>query len=245
MSFFGTLSSASNLRIGVSAPTINPATSDVVMVFDGDSLTLGEGAGDGQYYPNKVNTNFANTFQSKEFYSYGKGGQDLLDMMADASTQIYPKATVGKENILVVWEEANAILKVTGSGSVKRTAVQNYNDMITYIQDGKDAGFQHCILITGYMPRKSPSGNYEISTLTITPESVDEMEVYCNMVTNADINTVPWDYHIDLRNAPNIGGAKGQQEDALYFKDYLHLLAAGYDEIATVVIAKINSIFGI
>lgn len=233
--------------VNISEPTLNPSTSDVVLVFDGNSLTSGtNNAGIEQYYPKEVNTHFTNTFNSKEFYSYGVGGQTTQDMMSDAATQIYPKAKAGKTNILIAWESENSLLEIEGKPEYgQSTAQENFDDFVTYFQNAKNAGFQYCIHITGYYPRLNNDGRYQIGTNIITPESVDKMEVFMNMVTNADINSVPWDYHIDLRNAPNIGGAKGQLRDNTYFSDYLHLEAAGYDIVASYVIAEINKIFGI
>ena len=218
---------------------------NIVLVFDGDSLTDGvNNAGSSQYYPNRVNNNIDVVYGTKEFYSYGVSGQSTRQMLADRATQIYPKATAGKINILVAWEEANAILRLDNgyNNSLKVTAEENFADMQTYFEGAKLAGFQHCILITGYYPRKSISGDYEIGSYKIYPSSVDEMEVYLNLVTDANIEDMPWDYHIDLRTAPNIGGVKGQLENATYFNDYIHLQALGYNEIATIITEKINEI---
>lgn len=243
--FFIALSGASGAL--VSAPISNAATTDLVLVFDGNSLTEGiTHAGIDQYYPKQVNANYEGVFKSKTFYSYGVGGQTTKDMLSDVVSQIYPKVEAGKTNILIAWEDANSLFEVSGSTQYgQSTAQENFNDFVTYFQGAKDAGFDICILLTGYLPRKSANGNYEIGSSTITPTSVDKMESYCNLVANANISSVPWDYHIDLRNAPNIGGPKGQLKDPTYFGDYLHLYAAGYDIIAQQVIAQINEIFGI
>jgi lysophospholipase L1-like esterase len=245
MSFFGAVASATKIKLGLPTPstTIEPSTADVVLVFDGNSLTNGMShAGSTQYYPNQVNNNYAATFNSKSFYSYGVNGQTLRDMMADAATQIYSKAVAGKENILIGWEDVNGIY----GGTV--TAQENYDDMVTYFQDAKNAGMQHCILITGFYPRKSTDGKYWYNgtNQTTTVNTYEPVHTtYLDLVKNADINTVPWDYHIDLRDASNIGGTTGQVKDETYFGDYFHLTAAGYDIVAQKVIAEINKIFGI
>jgi lysophospholipase L1-like esterase len=223
-------------------------TNDVVMVFDGDSLTEGtNNAGISQYYPKEVEKHFNPFFDSLNFYSYGVSGQTTRQMLSDASSQIYSKVDSNKDNVLIAWEEANAILQLDNGydNSNKVTAQENFDDMVTYFQGAKDAGYNHLIIITGYLPRKSTNGNYEISSYTIYPSSVDEMEVYCDLVANADINTVPWDYHIDLRNTANIGGAKGQTKDVSFFNDYIHLQKLGYDEIVNEVIPVISNIFNI
>lgn len=239
-------SALQNIAPYTPAPPLDASTSDVVLVFDGNSLTEGiNNAGIDQYYPKLVNTHFEGVFKSKEFSSYGVSGQSTQEMLADVQTQIYPKAVPGKENILIAWEDANSMIKLTNyDNSDKVSGEQNFVDMKTYFQGAKDAGFQHCILLTGYYPRMQEDGFYHMGTRTVLEESLDQMEIYMNLVSNADIKTVPWDYHIDLREAPHIGGVRGQLEDE-YFNDYIHLNAIGYDEIAALVIDKIEEIFNI
>jgi len=212
------------------------------LVFDGDSLTRGfNNSGQEQYYPNLVKDAFYEDYDVT-FNSFGVSGQRTEQMIADADTQIYPLAVEGRINILIAWEDANAIIQLDNGYDNSNTvsAEQNFDDFVTYFEGA--TGFQYKILITGYYPRKNGSGDYAIGAYKALLPSLDEQEAFFDLVAVADINTVPWTHHIDLRNAPNIGGAKGQNENPTYFNDYLHLEAAGYDIVADEVISVMSGI---
>jgi len=227
--FFNIL--ASSIKNNAQQVVVNPLSNkDVVMVFDGDSLTLGTYNSDNdipQYYPKEVSNYYDGIVATKEFYSYGVNAQTTQQMISDANSQIYPLAITGKLNILLAWEDTNSI-------DLGRTAQENFDDFITYFQGAKTAGFQHCFLITGYYPRTP-----YVERFTLAKR--DEQHSFFELVKNTDINTVPWDYHIDLRDAPNIGGVREQSQNG-YFTDYFHLNIIGYDEVAMQVINKINQI---
>ena len=222
---------ASSIKNNAQQAQANPLyNKDVVMVFDGNSLTLGTYNSDNaiqQYYPKQVSAYYDGVATTKEFYSYGVNAQTTQNMLSDTNSQIYPLATNGKVNILVAWEDANSI-------DLGRTAQQNFDDFITYFQGARTAGFQHCFLITGYYPRTPYAAGF-------TLVKRDEQHLFFEMVKDADISSVSWDYHIDLRDAPNIGGFREQSQNS-YFGDYLHLHTIGYDVIAQQVINKINQI---
>lgn len=194
----------------------------LVTVYDGDSLTRGfNNAGIEQYYPLEVNALLEGKALSKEFYSYGVGGQSTLNMLSDASSQIYTKAVSGKECMLFAWEDVNAIL------NDGRTAQQNFDDFVTYFNGAETAGFQYRILITGYYPRKLLDGTYHNAGWT--QARLDAQHDYFELVKNADINSVPWTHHIDLRNNISVGGSRDQFITDR-FADSVHLEAIGYDE---------------
>jgi hypothetical protein len=210
-----------------------------ILVFDGDSLTEGTNAsGIDQYYPKEVNK-----ITGGKFYSFGVSGQKTREMLGKFNSQIKPLPKYNSENFIIAWEEANAILHIEGRvNSEKVTAQENFDDMIHYFDKSRNAGYQHRILITGYYPRLDQNNEYRIGEYVITHQSVDEMELYFNMVANADLSSVTWTHHIDLRNASNIGGSKGQLINETYFADYIHLKSAGYNEVADMVINEINKI---
>ena len=210
---------------------------NLVLVFDGNSLTEGiNNAGINQYYPSIVNNFFTGKVASKEFYSYGVGGQTINAMLSDRTTQIYPKAKAGKTNILIAWEDANGILR---DGS---TAALNLSRFNTYFTGA--TGFQYKIIITGYYPRKSADGTYTYVALNTNPAPLYVQKEFFDQVKTA--TTPTWTHHIDLRDAPIIGGyVQGETLDPNYFADYLHLQASGYEIIAAIVIAKISEIIGI
>lgn len=221
------------------------STKDVVLVFDGNSLTDGfNNAGISQYYPNIVKDNIEPLLNTLVFYSMGVSGESTREMLLDVDTRVYPLAETGKTNVLLAWEDANSIIKFlndsSGQNDNKVTPQENFDDFVTYFTGA--TGFDKKVLITGYHPRKNVNGFYALNSTVFTDASIDEQEEFFNLVRDAPIDTVPWDYVIDLRTLPNVGGVKGQDEDATYFADYIHLQAAGYDEVAEKVFQQLKII---
>tara|TARA_R110000850_G_C9921148_1_gene461420 strand:- start:34 stop:795 length:762 start_codon:yes stop_codon:yes gene_type:complete len=224
---------------------------DVNIVFDGDSLTQGiNGAwtptnDNDQYYPNKVKDWLTPLSKSVSFFSNGISGKNLFEMLGDAATLIDPKLEPLKTNICVVWEDVNSIY--TGD----RTGAQTYSDMVQYVTDRKTAGWDYVFIMTTYWHRtptnlwtfkSNPPTYIDISGILI-PALKAQCDIYYDAIY-ATANPL-WDAAYDLRNAPNIGGAYSQgwtqyppTEDT-YFKDYVHLQAAGYDIVADAVINEL------
>ena len=198
---------------------------DMNIVFDGDSLTAGVPVG-GQYYPNQVKNWLQTRCKSLTFNSFGVSGQSTLDMLSDIGTQILPLYDSNKENVIVAWEDVNAIL------NDGRTAQQNYDDFDNYFTQCKNVGFK-TILLTGYYPRTPYN---QVSWNNTTPTRLSKQKDYFDLVLNSPLNSV--DVHIDLRDTVNIGGAEAQAVNPTYFDDSVHLEAAGYDEVANDVINK-------
>lgn len=208
---------------------------DLVLVFDGNSLTDGlNNSGQSQYYPNEVRQRIEPLVSSLVFHSMGVSGESTREMLLDVDTRVYPLAETGKTNVLIAWEDANSIIKFandsSGQNDNKVTPQENFADFEAYFSGA--TGFDKKILITGYHPRKNVNGFYALNSTVFTDASIDEQEVFFNLVRDAPIYSVPWDYVIDLRDLPKVGGLKGQNEDAAYFADYIHLQLIGYDEIA-------------
>ena len=237
----------SNNRISLPADI---SAKEVVYVIDGDSLTEGinnAGEANDQYIGNQVSNNFSSLAQAFTLYSLGVSGASLQEKLVDVSTRVYPLAETGKDNILTAWLDANSIIQIlsfsdgsTPDNSAKVNATTQYNDYVTYFNGATD--FQTKILITGFMPRVDSNGDYKLTlpsgvVATIDPVSIDTLETFYDNIKNADISTVPWTHHIDLRDLQNIGGAKGQLIDNIYFNDYIHLQTAGYNEI----VSKLNT----
>ena len=198
------------------------------IVFDGDSLTKGEvNAGIDQYYPNEVLDLIGGIFSNVSFASFGVDGQSTLEMISDASTQIDPLVDSDKINVIVAWEDVNAILN---DGT---TAQENFDDMETYFSGRKTAGYDVGIILTGYYPR-IPLNQPQ------WPARISIQKDYFDLVKNSSGQS--WDTHIDLRDAPTIGGTEGQAVDGVYFFDSVHLNAIGYDIVANEVFEVLNNI---
>ena len=211
-------------KIKISAPIDNRiglSTADINIVFDGDSLTKGSGATNTQNYPIYIKNKLQILCNTLTFNSFGVSGQSTIDMLADASTQIDPLVDNAKTNIIVAWDDVNAIL------NDGRTAQQNFDDFETYFSERKTAGFNIGILILGYYPRLKLDDTYNQPTWNDT--LFDIQEAYRELERNA-VNP-SWDVLVDLTIHPQLGGDRGQYLNTTLFNDSVHLTSSGYDAV--------------
>ena len=202
---------------------------DVVLVFNGNSLTKGTiGGGTEQYYPNVVKDFFTTKFNTLEFYSYAGNGDKMWELWRDAPTNIHPRVVTAKNNFIIMWEDINSFVSLNYSADDQWQAVKEYFDGC------RAAGYNNLILITGYHPRQHP----------YNPEGIRQRDIFIQRVLDTPIAEASWDYHIDLNEASNIGGAKGLLQNE-YFHDMVHLKPIGYDIVANTVINKILDIIKI
>lgn len=204
---------------------------DLNIVFDGDSLTEGiNNAGIDQYYPKVIRDYLQPKCKSLTFNSFGVSGQTTQAMLSDITTQILPLYDVGKSNMIIAWEDVNAILN---SG---RTAAENIADFESYFGQCKSTGFEYTILLLGYYPRKKVDGTYnQVSWNVGDPSPLDIQAQYFDNAVSSGLTNV--DLIIDLRNDATIGGAREQQlVDTTIFADSVHLQSIGYDALANYVI---------
>jgi len=124
-----------------------------------------------------------------------------------------------------MWEDANSFASLDYSAEDQWQAVKEYFDGC------KAAGYDNLILITGYYTRE----------FAYPPEGEIQRDLFIQRVLDTPIAEAPYDYHIDLNEAPNIGGAKGLLRNE-YFHDHIHLKPIGYDIVADIVINKILDI---
>jgi len=246
MIFFQILAASGKLGGVINSPSIPTPNQvgDVLMTFDGNSLTASSGVAISQYYPYRLGDYIESDFNSLKLYSYGAGGQTLTDMQADAATQIYTTPQAGKINILICWEDVNQIYE-------GENGLNHFNNMKTYVQGAKDAGFNKVVLITSYYFKKDADGIFrnnsgtDVSHVENVGGVSDRLEDYFNLVRDTPLTDVPWDATVDLRNAPNIGGARNEIKDNNYFGDFIHLTSLGYSTVEIEVLRTIKSMLGI
>jgi len=210
--------------IKISSPSdnrIDLSSSDINIVFDGDSLTFGAGANNSQDYPNYIKDKLETLCNTLTFNSFGVSGQATLEMIADADTQIDPLVDNSKINIIVAWEDVNAIL------NDGRTAQQNYDDFETYFSGRKSAGFDLGVLVLGYYPRLKLDDTYNQPTWN--DALFDIQEAYRELVRNSSNHS--WDVFVDLTIHPLLGGERGQYLNTVLFNDSVHLKSKGYDKV--------------
>ncbi len=221
---------------GSFTPKVSLSSTDLNIIFDGDSLTEGiNNSGVDQYYPKQVEAYLTPLCQSLTFNSFGVSGQTTQNMLSDLSTQITPLYDPNKVNVIIAWEDVNAILNGL------RTSAQNISDFETYFSICKSAGFEHTVLITGYYPRRRINGTYNQSGWDQgNPSPLDNQHEYFETVKNNGISDC--DVIVDLRDESTIGGAREQTlVNQTYFEDSVHLQDLGYDLVADFVIQ--NGIF--
>lgn len=203
-----------------SAPKPNLSDTDLVIIFDGNSLTNGfDNSGITQYFPKAVQSWLTGKVISLDFASHGIDAQGLSTMIINAPSIIDPHINPLKKNVCVVWEDANDIFLNDFTG------LQNYNNMILYVNARISAGFDYVIILGGYYPR-TPYGP------GVTQSDLDRQHDYFELLAGSTLGHV----RIDLRTVANIGGVRDQAQNASYFNDYLHLQSLGYDEISSSVI---------
>lgn len=195
------------------------SATDLNIVFDGDSLTFGIGATSSQDYPDYIKDKIESSFNTFTFNSFGVSGQNTQDMIADAVTQIDPLVNVSKYNLLVGWEDVNAILNDS------RTAQQNFDDFQSYYATRRAAGFDYLVHVVGYYPRLKLNDTYNQPTWNDT--LFDIQEEYRELCRNA-VNP-NWDILVDLTINPVLGGQRAQYVNNFFF-DSVHLTTKGYDE---------------
>lgn len=205
------------LIMTASTQKLSLSTTKLNLVIDGDSLTQGAHGNGNQDYPLALAALLSPLCQEFTLHSFGVSGQSILDMLSDAATQIYPLADANKTNLLIGWEDVNAIL------NDGRTAQQTYNDHVAYFSGAKAAGFQYCLLLTSYYPRLK-NGVYN-GTPPWNSTVRSEQKAFFDLV-KFNPNTA-WNQSLDLRLSPDLGGDEGQAINS-NFSDSVHLVHSGY-----------------
>lgn len=118
---------------------VNPANSNLNVVFEGDSITAGSDAEDNKNYVSQLNS-----LKLQSALNFGVGGSTFVNLFARAAA-IDTAITAGKTNIIFVWCGTNDF----GAG---RTAAQIYADTVTYAQARKTSGWNKVYVMT-MLPR--------------------------------------------------------------------------------------------
>jgi lysophospholipase L1-like esterase len=184
------------------------------MVFDGNSLTAGQGSTGGLTYPAQLIT-LLGGLGITGIYSQnlGVGGQTTENMASDASTQVDTLINSSVSNILFAWEIGNDIY-FNGDVSAAQTAFQNY------CTARRSAGWDKIIVI-GLTPRnQSTSFGDDITAFNTKLQSADTW-LKANYGTFADAFV---DIRADSRLSDYTNGA--------YYVDGIHYTNAGYGVVA-------------
>lgn len=196
-----------------------------IVVFDGNSLTVGDGSTGGADYPAQVMI-YLNPYGAYTKYNYGVGGQKTTDMAADAAAQIDILYSAGNaQNILVAWEVTNDLF----FGASAATA---YANIVSYCQARQAVGFQ--VVVLTVLPRSNVGtpGSFEADRQTVNTS------IRANWSTFADALA-------DVAADTRIGDSGDEINVAYYDGSLVHLGNEGYGVVADITAAAIFGLMGL
>lgn len=179
-----------------------------MLVFDGDSLTIGVGA-EGNSYPLQVLDMLLPTHYNSAIL--GVGGQTCANMITDAATQVDPIYNVNNaHNIVCVLVGTNDILAGTAEAA--------YANIVSYCQSRQAVGFKVIICTMGIA---NGDATWLARRLTLNGLIVSGYATFADAIARVDLD-------------PHIGDA-GNPVDPIYLYNQFHYTAAGYKIIAELV----------
>jgi lysophospholipase L1-like esterase len=192
--------------------------SQTQIVFDGNSLTAGVGASQGNSYPEQVQRLLPHRYTA---VNVAVSAQTTRQMMADAAGQVDRLIQPDDRNILVAWEGTNDLYFGASSDEA-------YTRLRQYCRDRRAAGF--LVIILTILPRAVPGipADFETSRQAVNrqirlswPEFADAL--------------------VDVATLPHLGQA-GDELDPRYYADTIHLTDEGYALVARAVAKAIEDL---
>jgi lysophospholipase L1-like esterase len=151
-----------------------------------------------------------------EMKNLGVGGQTTQMMAADAATEVDPLFDAARPaTVLVVWEGTNDLIYGVSPPYDVRQA---YENLAAYCRARQRAGFQ--VVICTVLPRGQSSAFYEARD-ALNAELRAHWRSFADGL--ADVG------------ADKTIGADGAETNTAYYRDTVHLTAAGYAIVAGVV----------
>jgi lysophospholipase L1-like esterase len=185
-----------------------------VMVFDGNSLTAGQGASAGMDYPSQLIALLTSSgVAGMETHNFGVSGQQTGSMIADAATQIDPLINVGVQNILFAWEIGNDIY-------YNGNAVNAENAFQTYCEARRAAGWKVIVFTCPPRNNTTPAGD-DVATYN-TKLSASNTWIRTNYASFADAL-------VDLAADSRLSDYTNM---TYYYTDGVHLSNNGYGVVA-------------
>ena len=163
--------------------------------------------------------------------NFAESGQTWSQMLADAPTQIDASINPSRHNIIIAYEDVNAIL------AYKQSAVDTLAIAKQYMQGRMNAGYDRSIIVNSYNSRVP-------FPLGVNPEDMEQLYEYFELIKT---DYSPANALVDLRLSPNMGGPKDQPINFDYFHDSIHptnntpvgsTISLGCQEIADQIITQ-------
>lgn len=213
---YNQLASYASQRYGLSLSLVGQ------VVFDGNSLTAGNGAADaipgGFPYPTitGLTGDWAGT-------NHGIPSITTTTMISNAPTQVDPLygAALGK-NILVFWEVTNELYNGLSAAAA-------YANAVTYVTARQAAGWK--VVALTVLPRSNAGtpGGFEANRQTVNTSMRTTMLTDCPGVVIADVGG---DATI---------GPFGASDNATYYADKVHLTQTGYNIVYPYVVTAVST----
>ena len=195
-----------------------PDLSRGLVVFDGCSLVDDAGVARDDGMPAQV---MALLPAGLDMKNLGVGGQTTQMMAADAGAEVDPLyAASRRRNILVCWEGTNDLILGTASPYDARQA---YRHLAAYCEARQRAGFR--VVICTVLPRGRSAAFYEARN-ALNAELRAHWRSFADALADVAANMTI--------------GADGAETDATYYRDTVHLTAAGYAIVARVVAGAVE-----
>lgn len=192
---------------------VSPDTAPSLVIFDGDSLTA-SATGGGTPYPSHVALELVNAMP----INVGVGGQSLVDMNADAATEVDTKFASEVTSVVCAWGGTNDLTLVTDPDGPTI-----YGRYTTYCNARRSAGFD--VVAFTLTPRTG------LTTSRQTALDYFNTQVRANWATFAD-------RLLDVAAIPELDDAT----DATYYADGLHQTDAGREVIAQALLTVLASL---
>jgi lysophospholipase L1-like esterase len=191
-----------------------------LLVFDGDSLTLGTGSTAGNSYPDQTLALLGGESLYK-FHNFGFSGAKTYQIAADVATQTdvlygarYPL------NVYALWVATNNLKLAEAVATV-------YAEYVALCEDRRAVGFK--VIAFTVLPRHdSVPGGFEADRQSF------------NTLIRANWSTFA-DALADVAADSRIGDA-GDDNDATYYSDEVHLTDAGYAVVASITASAIRTL---
>ena len=186
-------------------------TQTPVIVFDGDSLTVGQGTlpynnfPNGNDYPSQI---VGSLDHRGSYYNIGVGGETAAIMLANAPTNVDTKHVAGANNVVCFEGGTNDLYNGVSAATLEAT-------IVSYCQGRQAAGFK--VIVATIVPR-SDAG---------TPGGFETARQAVN--TYIRTNWTSWANGLaDVGNDANIGQAGDQANTQYYNGDNVHPNSNGY-----------------
>jgi len=195
-----------------------PDLSRGLVVFDGCSLVDDAGVARDAGMPAQVMALLPGGLGMKNL---GVGGQTTQMMAADAGAEVDPLyATSRRCNILVCWEGTNDLILGTAPPYDTRQA---YRHLAAYCKARQRAGFR--VVICTVLPRGRSAAFYDARN-ALNAELRAHWRSFADALADVAANMTI--------------GADGAETDATYYRDTVHLTAAGYAIVAREVAGAVE-----